>query len=417
MSGFEIIALLLTITALLSYLNFRWLRLPTTIGVMAIALVASLALIGLREFGLHLEHEAARIVAGVRFDRTLMQGMLSILLFAGSLHIDLGQLRREIGVVLLLATAGVFLSVLLTGAGLYFLLPLLGLNLSLVSCLLFGALISPTDPIAVMGILKTFKVPASLEIQIAGESLFNDGVGVIAFILLSEVAAGAGSVSAGHIGALFLQEALGGAAFGFAAGWVFYLLLKSVDNYQVEVLLTLALVTGGYALATALGLSGPLAIVVAGLLIGNQGRSFAMSQRTREHLDLFWELLDEIFNGVLFVLVGLEVLELQFTGVWLLAGLAAIPLLLAARWLSVALPLGVLGRWRKFSQGTAAILTWGGLRGGIPVALALSLDPGPERGLILAITYVVVVFSILVQGLTVPSLVRRYYPAHTAEPG
>lgn len=410
MTVFQIIALLVTLTALFSYLNFRWLRLPTTIGVMLIALLVSLGLIGLRALGLHFERMAANILQGVQFDQALMQGMLSILLFAGSLHINLNDLLREKGTIAVLSTVGVFLSTLLTGLGLHLLLPAFGLQLSLVFCLLFGALISPTDPIAVLGIVKALKVPKSLQIKIAGESLFNDGVGVIAFALLSEIAAGGARASPGHIGLLFVQEALGGGAFGFVTGGAAYLLLKSVDNYQVEILITLALVTGGYALASALHLSGPIAIVVAGLLIGNQGRSFAMSEQTRGHLDSFWELLDEIFNGVLFLLIGLEVLQLKFTASWLGAGLMAIPFLLLVRWLSVALPIGVMRCWRKFSPGAVAILTWGGLRGGIPVALALSLPPSTERELILAITYVVVVFSIIGQGLTARFLVRWYYP-------
>jgi CPA1 family monovalent cation:H+ antiporter len=411
MTVFQIIALLVTLTALFSYLNFRWLKLPTTIGVMLIALLASLGLIGLRSLGLHFERIATNVLQGVQFDQALMQGMLSILLFAGSLHINLDDLLREKGPIAMLSTFGVFVSTFFIGVGLHLLLPAFGIHLSFAFCLLFGALISPTDPIAVLGILKTLKVPKSLEINIAGESLFNDGVGVIAFAMLSEVAAGGGDqVSIGHIGLLFAQEAIGGASFGFVAGWAAYLLLKSVDNYQVEILITLALVTGGYALASALHLSGPIAIVVAGLLIGNQGRSFAMSEQTREHLDVFWELLDEIFNGVLFALIGLEVLQLKFTASWLEAGLAAIPLLLFVRWLSVALPIAAMRRWRKLSPGAVTILTWGGLRGGIPVALALSLQPGAERELILAITYIVVVFSIVVQGLTVRSLVKWFYP-------
>lgn len=410
MTGMELIALLLTLTALFSYFNFRWIRLPATIGIMLMALFCSLAVIALRALGLPCERPVADILARVHFDRTFMQGMLSFLLFAGALHVDLDHLVREKVPVLILATVGVFTSTLMVGAGLHAVLPFLGLNLSFAFCLLFGALISPTDPIAVLGILKTFKVPPALDTKIVGESLFNDGVGVIAFLMLSELALHGGPVSFRHMAVLFVQQALGGAVFGLGVGWVTYLLLKSVDNYQVEVLLTLALVSGGYALAAALQLSGPIAIVVAGLLIGNQGRRFAMSDRTREHLDMFWELIDGILNGVLFVLIGLEVLQLRFTRSWLEAGLVAIPLLLVARWVSVAVPIGIMRRWRKFDPGAVAILTWGGLRGGIPVALALSLDAGVHGELIVVITYVTVVFSIVVQGLTMKPLVERYYP-------
>jgi len=275
---------------------------------------------------------------------------------------------------------------------------------------LLGALISPTDPIAVLGILKSINVPKSLETKIAGESLFNDGIGVVLFIVLHEIVIGGQQPTVSHVGLIFLEEAAGGALVGLVLGWVTYRLLKSVDNYQVEVLLTLALVMGGYALASAMHTSGPIAIVCAGLLIGNHGRSFAMSDTTRHHLDTFWELVDEILNALLFVLIGLEVLVLTFTRSLLFAGMLAIPVILLARWLSVGLPVWVLRHWRKFTPGAIRIMTWGGLRGGISVALALSLPPGRERVVILAITYVIVIFSILGQGLTLKRLVTRLLP-------
>lgn len=287
----------------------------------------------------------------------------------------------------------------------------MGFELSFVWCLLFGALISPTDPVAVIGILKQAKVPHRLEVQIAGESLFNDGIGVVAFIVMSEIAVAGQQASVGHIGRLFLQEAVGGAVFGFAVGWITYRLLKSVDNYRVEVMLTLALVMGGYALAAALHLSGPIAVVVAGLFIGNHGRRFAMSDTTRANLDSFWELIDEILNAILFVLIGVEVLLLTFTRALFLAGLIAIPAILFARWVSVIIPVTFVGRWQTLAPGTVSIMTWGGLRGGISVALALSLPAGPEREVVLGITYVIVIFSILVQGLSLESVVRRLVKA------
>ncbi len=409
MTSFQIIALLITVTAVFSYLNYRFLKLPTTIGVMLMALIVSLGLIALGELGVDLHAAAAKILEGVRFDTTLMQGMLSFLLFAGSLHINLNDLAEQKTTILVLATAGVVLSTLVMGTGLYFVLKAFRLGIDYPFCLLFGALISPTDPIAVLGLLKIVKVPKDLEIQIAGESLFNDGIGVIAFLMLWDVAIKSGHVSVGHVGLLFLEEAVGGAACGLAIGWITYLLLKSVDHYQVEVLLTLALVSGGYALAAALGTSGPIAIVVAGLLIGNHGRRLAMSERTRQNLDMFWELIDEVLNALLFVLIGLEVLLLKFTGPWFRAGLAAIPVLLLARWVSVVVPIRILRFWCRFSPGAVTILTWSGLRGGIPVALALSLPPGIERQVLLAITYVVVIFSILVQGLTIRPVIKWFY--------
>jgi CPA1 family monovalent cation:H+ antiporter len=417
MTGFQIIALLLTLTALFSYVTYRYLKLPTTIGVMIIALVVSLGLIGLGRWGTDIAQTAGKIVEGIQFDETLMQGLLSFLLFAGALHININDLAEQKVAILVLATFGVLFSSIVMGSGLYLSLQALGLPLSFPFCLLFGALISPTDPIAVLAILKTIKVPRSLEIKIAGESLFNDGVGVIVFVMLSQLALKGGHISIERIGLLFLQEAIGGAVFGLAIGWITYLLLKSVDNYQVEVLLTLALVSGGYALASALHTSGPIAIVVSGLLIGNHGRRFAMSERTRHNLDVFWELLDGILNAVLFVLIGLEVLLLKFTGSLLMAGLIAIPILLLSRWVSVAAPISLMRFWRKFSPGAVSIMTWGGLRGGISVALALSIPPGNERESLVAITYLVVIFSILVQGLTVQSLIGRFYPAPSSSPG
>jgi len=407
-SVLDVIALLVTLTALLAYANHRLLGLPTTIGVMLIALLLSLALIAAGELGYGVEAWAERIVARIDFNEALMHGMLSFLLFAGALHVDLNDLGRQKGIIGTLATAGIVLSTFLVGSALYLLLPFAGSSLPYVWCMVFGALISPTDPIAVLGVLKSAKVPKSLEVKVAGESLFNDGVGVVVFLVLVGIATRSGDVSATAVIGLFALEALGGVLLGLGLGTLAYRMLKSVDNYQVEVLLTLALVMGGYALASALHTSGPIAIVVAGLFIGNQGRRFAMSDTTREHLDTFWELLDEILNAVLFVLLGLEILVLSLRGEYLIAGLLAIPVVLLARWASVGLPVRLMQRWRRFTPGAITVMTWGGLRGGISVALALSLPAeSSARELLIAVTYVVVVFSILVQGLTVGTVVRR----------
>jgi CPA1 family monovalent cation:H+ antiporter len=407
MTIIQIIALLITLTALFAYLNHRFIRLPTTIGVLLIALVLSLGVLGLGQFRPGVAEAAARMLSQFEFDDALMQVMLSFLLFAGALHINLNDLSEQKSVIASLALVGVLLSMFIFGALIYFALGLLGLELAFGWCLLFGALISPTDPIAVLGILKSARVPKSLEIKIAGESLFNDGIGVVAFIVMHEIVVGGQSPSATHIAVLFLEEAAGGALLGLALGWVTYRLLKTVDHYSVEVLLTLALVLGGYTLATALHTSGPIAVVVAGLLIGNHGRRFAMSERTRQHLDTFWELNDEVLNALLFVVLGLEVLVLTFTRDLLLAGVLAVPLLLIARWISVGVPVSILKLRRAFSPGAITIMTWGGLRGGISVALALSLPPGREREMVLAITYIIVVFSIMVQGLTLKPVVLR----------
>jgi CPA1 family monovalent cation:H+ antiporter len=406
MTVFQIIAILISLTAIFSYLNYRFFRLPATIGVMLIALLTSLALIGAGHFAPWIYDAAVDLTKQIDFNDALMQGMLCFLLFAGALHIDLGDLADQKAVIATLAVVGVVISMFLFATVIYFVVGWFGFELSFVWCLLFGALISPTDPVAVIGILKEAKVPRSLEVQIAGESLFNDGIGVVAFIVLSEIAVAGQDASAVHIGELFLTEAVGGAGFGFVIGWIAYRLLKSVDNYRVEVMLTLALVMGGYALASAIHVSGPIAVVVAGLFIGNLGREFAMSDTTRENLDAFWELIDEILNALLFVLIGLEILVLTFTRDLFFVGLLAIPTILLARWVSVALPVALISRWQEFTPGAVTIMTWGGLRGGISVALALSLPAGREREIVLVVTYIVVIFSILAQGLTLKHVVR-----------
>lgn len=400
-----IAAILLTLTALFSYVNHRWIRLPTPIGVMLIALVMSLGIVLSTFVGFGLEEPAEQLLNRIDFDELLLYGMLSFLLFAGALHIDLDALVERKWVIGSLATIGLIVSTVVVGTLVWVVLGWLGLALPWIYCLLFGALISPTDPIAVLSILRHAGAPRSLEMKIAGESLFNDGVAVVLFLIILEIARGE-AVTPGHVGLLFLQEAIGGGVLGLVLGFVAYRMIKSVDDYQVEILLTLALVTGGYALATALHLSGPITVVVAGLLVGNHGRLLAMSDQTRRNLDLFWELVDEVLNAVLFVLIGLEVLILTFTERYLLAGLLVIPLVLLGRLVAVALPVTVARPFRDFTPGAIRILTWGGLRGGVSVALALSLPAGPEREVIVAITYSVVVFSILVQGLTVGRVVR-----------
>lgn len=407
MSTLDTIALLVTLTALFSYFNARFVRLPTTIGLMLIALLLSLALVAAGKLGWALpETQARAILEGIDFNQTLMHGMLSFLLFAGALHVNLGDLSQQKWVIGTLASFGVIFSTFVIGFTTFALSGLLGLELPLIYCLLFGALISPTDPIAVLGILKSSGAPKTLATKIAGESLFNDGVGVVVFIALLGVL-NQGEVSAGEVAVLFAEEALGGALFGLFLGWLGFSMLSSMDNYQVEVLITLALVMGGYALAHKIHVSGPIAVVVAGLWIGNHGRLLAMSDTTREHIDTFWELLDEVLNALLFVLIGLEVLLLSFAGSYLLAGLLLIPLTLLARFMAVGLPILLMRRSREFTPHAVKVMTWGGLRGGISVALALSLPAGAEREAILAMTYVVVIFSIVVQGLSIAPMLKR----------
>lgn len=405
----DIAAVCLVITALLAYLNHRFIGIPTTIGVMAAALALSLLLIGLDAAGLAhgLRQYEESLLRSIDFSSVLMQGMLSLLLFAGALHVDLSELRAYRWPVGALAVLATLLSTVVVGLGMWFALPLVGLPLPLIYCLLFGALISPTDPIAVMGILKSAGAPKELELVIAGESLFNDGVGVVIFSLLLGMLASGAPPTAGQGLQLLLREAGGGLLFGAALGYVTYRLLKSVDNYQVEVLLTLAAVSGGYALANKLHVSGPLAMVVAGLIIGNQGRALAMSDTTRRYVDMFWELLDEILNAVLFVLIGMEVLVVSFSFSEFLAAGLAVVVTLIARALTVGLPVAALPRAFNLPRGSWKVLTWGGLRGGISVALALSLPAGPQRDTVVALTYGVVVFSILAQGLSIGYVTRK----------
>ena len=353
---------------------------------------------------------AARILEGIDFNQVLLHGMLSFLLFAGALHIRLGDLASQKWVITLLSTVGVIVSTFIVGGLAWLMLDTLGVPVPFTYCLLFGALISPTDPVAVLGIIKTAGVPKSLETKMAGESLFNDGIGVVVFAIILELVNTGGDITAGKVIFLFLQEAVGGVLLGLTAGFLAYQMLKRVNNYQVEVIITLALVMGGYALADRIHTSGPIAMVVAGLLIGNRGRDFAMSDTTREHLDAFWELVDEILNALLFMLIGFEVQIMPFTPALLTAGLLCIGITLIARWASVWVAVNVMRPFRTFSPGAISILTWGGLRGGISVALALSLPLGPERNAILVVTYIIVVFSIVIQGLSLGKLVARTYP-------
>jgi len=404
---FTILGLFLTIAAVASYLNYRYIKVPSAIGLMIVGLGMSLAILGLDSLGLDIQSIAERFLERINFSEALMKGMLSFLLFAGALKINLDDLLKQKFIVSILATGGVLISTFLVGTALYLITSLLDINLPFIYCLVFGALIAPTDPVAVLSILKSVKAPKTLETKIAGESLFNDGVGVVVFTVLVGIAYGGGSLSVGGVIALFVKEAIGGAIFGLAIGWVAYRMLKTVDDHSVEILITLALVCGGYALASALHLSGPIAMVVSGLLIGNYGRRFAMSDNTRDHLDKFWELTDEILNAVLFVWIGMELLIISFPWNYLIVGLITIPVALVSRFISVWSAITAMKRWREFSRNATIILTWGGLRGGISIALALSLVTGAERNLIISITYIVVIFSILVQGLSIKSLIRK----------
>jgi CPA1 family monovalent cation:H+ antiporter len=408
MDAFTILAILLTIAALFSWLNHRFIKLPNTIGLMVLSLFFSLGLVIVGRL-FHVTQDPMRqLLLELDFDRTLLHGMLGAMLFAGALHLDINDLKGHKYIIGLLATTGVVISTLLIGAASWLILGALGFTIDFIYCLLFGALISPTDPIAVGAILRRAGLPRSLETKITGESLFNDGAGVVVFLVLLE-STGGHAVSASAVLALLGIEIIGGLLYGGIVGWTVYLMLKSIDSYEVEILLTLAIVTGGYALAPVLHVSGPLAMVVAGLLIGNRGRTLAMSERTRERLDSFWELMDEFLNAVLFVIIGAEIIIITITANYLLAGLIAIPLVLLVRWISVSVPIIAMRKRKIFSRHVIKILTWSGLRGGISVAMALSLPKGPERDLFVAMTYIVVIFAIVVQGLSVGKFVRYLY--------
>ncbi|KHM49576.1 sodium:proton antiporter [Pseudoalteromonas distincta] len=407
LSVLEISAIFLSITALLTYVNHRFIGLPTTIGVMVISMLLSIGAIFLGFLGFDdlIDYEVS-LLDQLDFTEVLLDGMLSMLLFAGALHVNVSDLRRYKLPIGILACVGTLLSTVIIAAALYLVLPLLGFDLAFIWCLLFGALISPTDPIAVMGILQSAGAPKSIETVIAGESLFNDGIGVVIFVLLLGVLSSGDIPTTYYVAHTLAVEAGGGIVFGLVLGGILYYLLKSIDSYQEEVLLTLAGVIGGYALASHWHLSGPLAMVMMGLMVGNHGRSMAMSDKTRHYVDLFWELIDEILNAILFVLIGLEVVMIAFSSNLFIAGGLTILIALLARLIVVGITTTTFNKQLELPSGAWKVLTWGGLRGGISVALVLQLPDGNERDILLALTYAVVVFSILIQGLSIGKVAK-----------
>ncbi|MDC1201303.1 sodium:proton antiporter [Planktomarina temperata] len=407
MTFLQITSALIVLAGTFAAINAIFFRLPSAIGILIVSLLASLGLLGLDALwpGLHLTAELQRMVVAFDFSDALLEGMLGLLLFAGALHVKFSDLKAHWGIVMLMATMGVCLSTLVAGVGFSWIT-----GAPLLIALVFGALISPTDPVAVLGVLRAAKLPKSLETKIAGESLFNDGVGYVVFLVLVGLAfpaAGAHGASFGDAALLFFREAFGGAVLGLALGWGTYRVMCEINDYSVEVLLTLALAFGGYQLALWLHVSAPIMAVCAGLLIGDEMTAHAMTQKTRDYVDAFWKLLDEILNAILFLMIGLEVFAIAFSIGAITAGLLAIGLSLLARWCAVIVPIMVLRPFRDFSQGIVPIMTWGGLKGGISVALALSLRESEFKPLILTVTYIVVLFSIIVQGLTVAPMARR----------
>jgi CPA1 family monovalent cation:H+ antiporter len=406
MTNFQLVAVVLTLTSGIAYVNARLLKLPSSVGLMATALVGSSAVLALKATGLiDISPGIRELVIQLDFGNTLLHGMLGLLLFAGALHVDLADLGSEKVAVGLLALGGTIVSTLLVGIGAYVALALLGHQLRWIEALLFGSLIAPTDPIAVLGMLKSVRAPRRLEVRIAGESLFNDGVGVVIFTVLVGAESGAGAGWSDAL-LLFVREALGGAAFGLATGYVALRLLRSIDDDVVEVLITLTLVIGGYAAAESLHISAPIGAVVAGLAIGNHEHS-ARSDKARLNVDLFWRLIDEILNSALFLMIGLAIMLVPIS--WSVVGAAAliVPIVLVARWLAVGGAIVALPAIRTSIPHSVKILTWGGLRGGLSIAMAFALPPMPGRDLVLVLTYTVVAFSILVQGLSFGPLLRK----------
>ena len=411
MSALQLVGLVITLVAVFGYLNQRFVKLPDTIGITAIGVVVSLAAVILASFDTAISAAVKATAAGIDFPELLLHGVLGMLLFAASLQIRLADIAKEKWLILFLATCGVLLSTAIVGGLFYLATAWLGLGISLLHCLLFGALVSPTDPVAVLAILKRVGVPKSLEMRIAGESLFNDGTGVVVFLTLLEISTGTSSASAGSTALLFATEVLGGTAFGLVAGYAAFLMMRQIDSYPVEIMITLALATGGYALAEAAHLSAPIAVVLMGLIVGNRARREAMSDETQDRLFNFWEIVDELLNLLLFGLIGLEMIVLTFSGGQAAAAALGIVIVLAARLVSVGVPLLAAPRLRHFRKAAIVVMTWGGLRGGISIALALSLPDLPGRETLVSTTYSIVIFSILVQALTLQRVAARVLSA------
>ncbi len=409
MELFTIITLLIVLSALFGFLNQKILKMPSTIGLLVISIFFTICLLIAGSFNKTIYEFGQTFVGSIDFEAILLDVMLSFLLFAGALHINMDKLKKQSGPIIIFSTVGVVLSTFIVGTSFYYLLQLIGFPIDYIYALLFGAIISPTDPIAVLGILKEAKAPKKLEIKIVGESLFNDGVALVVFITLFGIAkAGVSEISVSNILLLFAQEVIGGIALGVAVGFLVYYMLKSIDHYETEIIITIAMVMGTYLLAHTLHFSGPLAVVVGGLFIGNKARKTALSDETERYLDKFWEIIDVILNAVLFVLIGLELMVLTFEGKYLIAGLVSIPIVLIARFAVLSLPIKFFKKKLDLVPKTSLLMTWGGLRGGISIALALSLTQAMQHDLIVTATYVVVIFSIVFQGLTLKKMIQKF---------
>jgi len=401
-------SVLIVLASFFSYLNLRYLKLPSTIGIMIIAMISSIILVITGHLFPDTFSHFSNLLRDVDFTEVLMGAMLNFLLFAGAIHINLKDLKEQRGPIVIFSTVSVVISTFVVGGIVFYVAPLLGLNIPFLYCLLFGALISPTDPIAVMGVLKEAKVKKSLETKVAGESLFNDGVAVVVFAVILQLTQSSDmDISFGNISWLLIKEAAGGFIVGALLGLGASNAMRKIDDYKVSVLITLSVVMGGYLIARGMHISGPLTMVAAGIVIGNYGKRTAMSTTTKDYLNKFWELIDEILNAILFLFIGFELLIIpNITNYWIMGGLSIL-IVLFARFISIYIPVKVIPFKNKFSKGTIKVLVWGGLRGGVSIALALSIDEGPHKPVILATTYFIVVFSIIVQGLSVGKVATR----------
>ena len=401
-------SVLIVLASFFAYLNLRYLKLPSTIGIMIIAMATSVLLVIAGNIFPSIFHGFSELLLDVDFTEVLMGAMLNFLLFAGAIHINLKDLREQRGPIVVFSTVSVIISTFAVGAMLFYIAPLIGIHLPFIYCLLFGALISPTDPIAVLGILKEAKVRKSLETKVAGESLFNDGVAVVVFAVILQLAEGSDvDLNFGNVAWLLIKEAGGGTILGILLGLGASNAMRKIDDYKVSVLITLSVVMGGYLIAHAIHISGPLTMVAAGLVIGNYGKRTSMSATTKDYLNKFWELVDDILNAILFLFIGFELLIIKSIPSNWHIGLICIVIVLIARFVSIYIPVLLVPFRNKFSSGTIKILVWGGLRGGVSIALALSIAEGPQKKVLLAATYFVVVFSIIVQGLSIGKVASR----------
>lgn len=406
----DVVGILLVITAISSYINYKFIKLPKSIGITLVTMLLTIIATFTSRFGWGLKTHAENLVGSIGFNETFLHGMLSFMLFAGSIHVNLRELYKNKYIVLLLATVSVIISTIVVGYGMYYVTQLVNIDLPLSYCFVFGALISPTDPIAVLGVLKHVGAPKSLELKIAGEALFNDGMGIVLFFLALAIAQGQQQLlTPTEVSMYFLQQAAGGLVCGTVIGWIAAKFMHSVNDFEVELILSLALVTGGYALTTTLDVSGPICMVIAGLIVGESFRESAMSKETVQKVYAFWDLIDEILNAILFVLIGLEFMNINFNISTTIAAMSAIVITVIARWISVFIPLSFMNKFRRLNPELLLIMTWGGLRGGISIALALGTS-GEYRDLLVAITYGVVLFSIVVQGLTIGPLISKFAP-------